>query len=213
MRGDTSRPELFLIYGIIVSVLVLVIFFTKINQLFNFQNIIEDYYANELALTANAVSARSGYTSIGYEVNGLNAPTVSIDGENITLTSKGSPGSGTTVNGAFVRSRYLTAPAVTQSATSATSFVFVYDGKLSVSPGAACPSVASQAPASDAAFVGIAPKSASSILIATSDPALGCDLFDTYSSDYPKTLVQRVIVPASALASYANGKKVVVFAR
>lgn len=217
-RGETSRDELFLIYGIIICVLILVIFFTKINQLFDFQNLIQDYAANELALTADAVGSRSGYTSIGYSVRNLNQPTVAFENGNITLKSKAKTGAHSTSNATFKRSRSLFVPAAdTKTPVDAEKFRFVNDPapgsspKLSLEGGANCPPAG--APASDPAFVGVPLDKASSILIATSDPKLGCDLYATYAAKDPAyDLVQRVIVPQSALEPYSK-KQVVVFAR
>lgn len=79
MRGESSRPELFFIYGIVVSAIVLTIFITKVTQLSNMDDIIGDYYANELSLVVDVASARSGYVRIPYSIARLETPALSLN--------------------------------------------------------------------------------------------------------------------------------------
>ena len=85
MRAS-SRPELFFIYGLIVSVLVIVIFFGKIEQLSSMDDIIAEYYANDLSLVVDVSSARSGYMRIPFTIARLSDPNVTIKGGHLNLS-------------------------------------------------------------------------------------------------------------------------------
>lgn len=84
MRGVT-RPELFFMYGIVISALVVVLFFTKINQLAHLEDTVAEYYANELALVIDALSMREGYTRIPFSIQYLENPRVSLDEHSVLL--------------------------------------------------------------------------------------------------------------------------------
>jgi hypothetical protein len=77
-RADASRPELFFIYGIIVSAIVIVMFVTKVNELSQLDDIIVDYYANELSVVVEITSARSGYARLPFEIVRLENPRLNL---------------------------------------------------------------------------------------------------------------------------------------
>lgn len=207
---ESSRPELFFLYGVVISAIILVIFFTKIDQLSEFEDIILEFTADELALAAEVSAARVGYTFLPITISRLENPSVSISDGVLSLTYH--PGLDSPQQGEGSESR----PGFTQSRT---LIVHSQDGAVRGERLAAISEnrIVRFEPvidcARDAPNVTIGdPRSAQMVTVIVSSAEVGCDVFarlvDLRGSS---SEVQRVIVPRESIERY--GVEVVVFAR
>lgn len=199
MRAS-SRPELFFIYGIVISVLVIVMFFSKIEQLSSMDDIIADYYANEFALIVDVSASRSGYLRIPFTIARLNDTNVTLSDHQLNLS--------------YVSGRYQAGfseirrvlPRVTGSLRNDTGAFVASDHEVSVKGIEECVGEARHN-----LTIGY-PLESDFVTIIVSDPSHGCVEFERIvaarSSDpdgFPS--VQRVVVERSLDA------EVVIFAR
>ena len=211
MVEESSRPELFFLYGVVISAIILVIFFTKISQLSDFEDIILEFTADEIALTAEVSAARSGYTFIPVSIARLENPSASISDGMLVLhyAPEGDPGScdeaGSEVRPGFSESRSLVVRSH-ESKVCGERFAIVSQNRaVRIEPMADCSRDASNITIGD-------PGTAQMVTVIVSSEDTGCDVFDRIVALRGSSNgVQRVVVPRESIERY--GVEVVVFAR
>ena len=194
---ETTRPELFFVYGLIVSVIVIFLFMSKLNQLSSMDDIIADYFIDELSLTIDAIAARSGYTRVPFEVYYLSDPRIAFDESvHLTYASGDDPPQPYTVSRKVIAQVDPLVPSLflNGSIIARDHFVVLDNSTVCGAPTAAVREIGD-------------PTAARTITVIAPDPSIGCDVFEDAVRDAdPSTLVQRVVIPGS-------GSEVIVLAR
>ncbi len=213
MTDEASRPELFFLYGVIISVIILMIFFTSIRKLSDFEDIMLEFTADEIALTTEAIAARHGYTFLPIRIERLTDPTLSISEEGILRLSydplktegEGLEGSDET-RPDFSESRRLVVRTEPSSVSGASIALISQERVVRIDRLASCQNVES-----NNVTIGDI-QAAQMVTVIVSDPSRGCVEFERIVERRgSEGSVQRVIVRSEDMDAY--GAEVVIFAR